>query len=196
MRRGNFAATLVLPKTGGPETAALRSFVMSLALYRTLLVLTGLPEAFSLKWPNDVLAHGGKLAGILLETIGGTDQLAIGVGVNLKHAPEQSEVEPHAVRPVCLLGETGHLVMPEVFLTTLAAHYAVLEDQFATFGFAPIRAAWLTHAARLGCSIIVRLPDRTLDGIFEDVDPSGHLVLRGADRLHKIAAADIYFEER
>ena len=68
MPPGNFAATLLMHPGGLPAEVALRSFVAALALYDTCVALTGRSESFKLKWPNDVLLNGGKLAGILLES--------------------------------------------------------------------------------------------------------------------------------
>ena len=189
--RGNFAGTLIMPRTGSPADAALRSFVASLALREAFVATTGQAEAFALKWPNDVLLNGGKVAGILLETQG--DHLVIGIGVNLAHAPSAAEVEQGAVTPVSVSGETGVAVAAEVFLDALAAAYARLETQFTTYGFAPIRAAWLSHAARIGEVVTARtMRDETV-GVFEDVDADGNLILSTAKGRVAITAADVYF---
>ncbi|MDW4496876.1 biotin--[acetyl-CoA-carboxylase] ligase [Sulfitobacter sp. D35] len=196
MPHGNFAATLVLRPEGGPGQAALRSFVMSLALFEAFVAATGREAAFTLKWPNDVLLNGGKVAGILLESAGtsrGVQHLAIGVGVNLAAAPAPDEVEPQALRPVSLRGETGARVDPEAFLDMLAPAYARLEDQFRSQGFAPIRRAWLARAARLGETITARTGTAETVGRFEDVDGDGNLILQTPQGPRAIAAADVYF---
>lgn len=189
--RGNFAGTLIMKRTGTPADAALRSFVSSLALWEAFVAVTGREDIFALKWPNDVLLNGGKVAGILLETLG--DHLVIGIGVNLAHAPGIDQVEPGAVKPVSLLGETGVKIAPEAFLDELAASFERYEAQYRTYGFAPIRAAWLARAARIGEVVTARtMRDETV-GVFEDVDVSGNLVLGTAKGRVTIAAADVYF---
>ncbi len=194
---GNFAATLVMRPAESPDQVALRSFVASLALYDAFVDATGRAGSFALKWPNDVLLNGGKVAGILLESAGmsgaAVSHIAIGIGVNLKHAPDTEQLEAGATRPVSLLSETGADVDPESFLDLLAAAYARYETQFSTYGFEPIRKAWLARAARLGEVITARtMRDETV-GSFETVDSAGNLVLNTAKGRVSIAAADIFF---
>ncbi|WP_431298949.1 biotin--[acetyl-CoA-carboxylase] ligase [Tabrizicola sp. BL-A-41-H6] len=194
--RGNFHGTLVLHPAEPPETVALRSFVAALALRDALVAVTGLPDAFALKWPNDVLLNGGKVAGILLESqsLGTPDAtLCIGIGVNLIAAPDASLVEPGALAPVSLLQDTGKRVTPEAFLDALAPTYATWETTFATQGFAPIRAAWLAHAARLGEAIKARTGVTTRTGIFETIDATGNLILRTPSVTLAIPAAEVFF---
>ena len=191
--RGNFAATLVMARPEDPGTAALRSFVTSLALYEALVAVTGRPGDFALKWPNDVLLKGGKLAGILLESLGA--HLVIGIGVNLAHAPPAGALEPGALRPVTLVGEGATRIAPEDFLDTLATAYALREAQFRAHGFAPIRRTWLEHAARRGERIRARTMRDEITGIFEDVDARGHLILRTEQGRVPIAAADVFFQK-
>lgn len=196
MPEGNFAATLVLRPEGSPAQVALRSFVMSLALYRAFVEVTGREDAFSLKWPNDVLLNGGKVAGILLENSGSNragQVLAIGVGVNLAVSPALKLLEPDAVPPVSIAEELGVSVSPEGFLAVLARCYSDSEATFKAYGFAPIRTGWLAHAARLGDVITARIGNTSHKGVFEDVDDAGQLVLRGAHGVRKIAAAEVYF---
>lgn len=189
--RGNFAGTLIVQRSGTPSDAALRSFVASLALRDAFVAVTGRSDTFALKWPNDVLLNGGKVAGILLETVG--PHLVIGIGVNLSHAPDAAAVEVGAVTPVSLQSALGIAVSPEDFLNALACAYAAREAEFVTYGFGPVRAAWLSHAARIGEVVTARtMRDETV-GVFEDVDTTGNLVLRTAKGPVAIAAADVYF---
>ncbi|WP_299725182.1 biotin--[acetyl-CoA-carboxylase] ligase [uncultured Tateyamaria sp.] len=196
MPAGNFAATLVLPLAEAPGQAALRSFVVSLALHEAFVAATGRADAFALKWPNDVLLRGGKVAGILLETIAiqaRMSHLAIGIGVNLATAPEARAVEEGALRPVALRSELGVSIDPEAFLDLLAVAYARYEEQFTRLGFAPIRTAWLAHAARLGEPITARTTREEFHGTFVDVDAQGQLVLETAQGRVSIPAGDVYF---
>lgn len=194
--RGNFHGTLVLRPEGPAETVALRSFAAALALRDALVALTGLPDSITLKWPNDVLLNGGKLAGILLESTGlGTPAsiLCIGIGVNLITAPDPAGLEPGAVPPVSLLAETGHRVTPEGFLAALAPAYAQWEVTLQTQGFAPLRAAWLAHAARLGEGIRARTGEQTREGRFDGIDQAGNLILRMTHETVAIPAAEVFF---
>ncbi|MDT8856143.1 biotin--[acetyl-CoA-carboxylase] ligase [Paracoccaceae bacterium Fryx2] len=194
--RGNFHASLVMTPGEPAEQVALRSFVAALALHDACAGLTGLADAFTLKWPNDVLLNGGKLAGILLESAGQggrVTHLVIGIGVNLIAAPDPALVEVGALRPVSLLGETGLRVTPEAFLDALAPAYAAREATFVDHGFAPIRAAWLARAARLGQPIRARTGTHTREGIFETLDQSGALILNTATGREAIPAAEVFF---
>lgn len=194
--RGNFHATLLMHPSGGPARAALRSFIAALALHQALGELTGLSQALALKWPNDVLLNGGKVSGILLESLGaqgGVSHLAVGIGVNLIAAPDASQVEPGAVPPVSVLAETGHRIAPETLLDTLAPAFAVLEHQLETQGFAPIRAAWMARAARLGEPVTARTGTTTRTGIFEGIDETGALILCTPQGTETLPAADLYF---
>lgn len=195
--KGNFAGTLLLHPNQPPDQVALRSFVASLALYDAFVAVTGRTDGLSLKWPNDVLLNGGKVAGILLESVGiaagAVSHLAIGFGVNLAHAPDNAQVETRATSPVSVMSQTGAAVDPEGFLDALAPAYARWELQFVTYGFEPIRTAWLARAARLGEVITARTMRDETTGTFETVDSAGNLVLNTAIGRTAIPAADIFF---
>ena len=193
---GNFAASLVLFPQQPPDQIALRSFVAALALFDAFVATTGRADALALKWPNDVLLNGGKVAGILLETTaikGGGLALTIGFGVNLMHTPKSRTLETRAIPPVCVLSETGTALTPEEFLTVLAPAYARHEAQFATVGFSSIRQAWLARAARLGETITARIGSNEITGRFDTIDETGHLILTSAQGRQAIAAADVFF---
>jgi len=186
---GNFAASFLLRTPGQP---ALRSFVAALGLHDAMVALTGRAELFALKWPNDVLLSGGKLAGILLET-GAHGTLVVGIGVNLADAPDAAVLEAGAVRPVSLAGATGLRVTPAEMLDALAPAVMHWEERLVDEGFAPVRAAWLARATKLGEEIVARLPGREVAGRFETVDERGAIVLATARGRVSLPAAEIHF---
>ncbi|MEM9755265.1 MAG: biotin--[acetyl-CoA-carboxylase] ligase [Pseudomonadota bacterium] len=189
---GNFAATLVLPSDGPPARMALRSFVASLALLDALMYWVDGARC-ALKWPNDVLVDGAKIAGILLEAGGGgPDWLSIGFGVNLAHAPDAGVLEQGAVAPVHLAELTDEPPSPETFLDYLAAMFEMEDASFRRHGFRPIQGLWLARAAKLGEDIRVRLPREEFSGVFDTVDDDGCLVLTTPDGLRRISAGEVF----
>lgn len=191
--QGNLSATLVFKPNCTPPEAAKRSFMAANALFAALSIYVQ-PEKLALKWPNDVLLSGGKVAGILLESSGQgpyVDWLSIGIGVNLLHVPQG--VTHAAFAPTSLKSAGGWDVTPEDFLAVLADAYATQEDKLAAFGFRRIRDDWLSKAARLGEIITARTGQEEISGRFETVDVEGNLILQTAQGSRAISAADIYF---
>ena len=191
---GNFAATFVYRPGGNPASAALRSFMAANALFEALAMKID-RDRLSLKWPNDVLLNGGKVAGILLESTGRAggqvDWLAIGIGVNLVDVPR--DVRHASFPPVSLAGEGGEACDVHEMLSMLASNMATEERIFAELGFGPIRENWLKKAARLGEVITARTAREEITGRFETVDEAGQLVLDTPKGRVTIPAADVYF---
>ncbi|MFQ5623397.1 MAG: biotin--[acetyl-CoA-carboxylase] ligase [Paracoccaceae bacterium] len=194
---GNFAATLLTHTDAPPAEAAQRSFVAALALHDALAGAIGQPGRLALKWPNDVLLDGRKLAGILLESSaapGGGLTLCIGIGVNLVEVPEAAALEPGSLAPIALSQATGLRLTPGEFLDLLAPAYSDWEDVMAKGGFGAVRAVWQSLAAHLGETITARLPNATHRGVFEAIDETGALVLTTDEGTLHLPAADVQFD--
>ncbi len=187
---GNLYASLLLTDPAPTDRAAQLSFVASLAVHDALAGISpGLASRLALKWPNDVLCEGAKLAGILIEGEGTKPlSVVIGVGVNVRHHPAETEF------PATDLGAHGADVTAERVFAELSA---TILDRLAQWnrgeGFAATRRDWLARAAGLSESVRVRLPNTELVGRFCDIDSSGRLVLARADgSLTTVAAGDVF----
>lgn len=189
---GNLAATLLTLTDRPPAEAAQLSFVAALAACDLAETCLG-PGAARLKWPNDVLVHGRKAVGILVESGSRPDGrlwLAVGVGINLKHAPQDVE------RPATAFADhmAGPPPDPMVALDVLATAFERWRTAWATQGFPPIAAGWSERATGLGQRCEARLPNRTLSGVAEGLDLDGALRLRLDDgALERITAGDVFF---
>lgn len=182
---GNLHASVLVTATERPRQEL--SFVAALALHDALSALFPPPRplAIQIKWPNDVLLDGAKVAGILLEAAGAA--LVIGFGVNLAHYP------PDAGYRATSLAARGVTVTPAAFAARLAAAFAARRAQWVAGGFAGIRADWLARAAFREGAIEARLPGETVVGVMAGLEADGALALRLPDgSLRRIYAADIF----
>ncbi|RTR20679.1 biotin--[acetyl-CoA-carboxylase] ligase [Azospirillum griseum] len=193
---GNLYSSLVLRPQRAPAEAALVSFVAALAIAETAETVLPDPSGVRCKWPNDVLIHGRKLSGILLEseqgTDGAVDWLVLGVGINLRHFPETTDYAATS-----LLAEGAPAMTPLALLEIYADRLAQWYHRWLDCGFAPVRAAWLERARGLGGPILVRLADRTISGVFVDLDSDGVLLLDPDDGgpRQRITAGDVFFTQ-
>ena len=130
----NLAAVVRMIAPGEVETLLSRDPRMALMTPR----IEGPAARLAIKWPNDVLLNGGKVAGILLESAGSGGQVtavAVGIGVNLAAVPDTGTIEPGAITPVSVLGETGFRTAPEDFLDLLAPAFALLTPVAVRLGY-------------------------------------------------------------
>ncbi len=189
---GNLHASLLLtdiaPAASTPEIC----FVAALALHDAVLdCCAGLaPARLTLKWPNDLLLDGGKLAGILVEghTAANGTTSVVGFGVNCRNHPQGT-----ALKAIDLFA-AGFAVEPMAILAVLdGSMMRRIAEWDRGRNFAAIRAAWLMRATGLGSAIEVKLSDRTIGGTFEAIDTDGCLVLLRPDGVREtIRAGDIF----
>ncbi|WP_029355806.1 biotin--[acetyl-CoA-carboxylase] ligase [Bosea sp. 117] len=189
---GNLYASLLLRDAGPRERLPELCFVSALALHDAVRAVTGIdPLRIALKWPNDVLVDGGKLAGILLEgttTRDGATATVIGFGVNCAHAPSDT---PY---PAASLAAAGFPTAPAALLASLdEAMCGRLAQWNRGAGFADIVDAWSRRTPGIGRPVEVRMGDRMESGIFEALDATGAMLLRRADGSRQtISAGDVF----
>jgi BirA family biotin operon repressor/biotin-[acetyl-CoA-carboxylase] ligase len=187
---GNLSATLLISPGRPAGECAQLSFAAALAASDAM---QSFGADVRVKWPNDVLAGGAKIAGILLESAsqGGADPawLAIGIGINLKYHPSDTEFPATSLPALGIAAPE-----PREALSRLAASFAKWYEVWRAEGFATVRDAWLARAAGLGTRIRARLTNGETMGVFEGIDANGALLLRETqDRVRAIAAGEVFF---
>ena len=185
---GNLYASLLLVDAATQDRAPELGFVAGVALASTLSRFLG--PAARIKWPNDIVVGGAKLAGILLEatqTRGGGFACVIGVGVNCASHPQGL---PYRATD---LASHGAAVAPDDLLEFFAEELAGWLDQWDEGrGFAQIRAAWLFFAAGMGDTAEVAMGDQRIKGILRGLDERGRLLVDTEAGLRTIDAGDVF----
>ena len=189
--KGNLYFSLVLRPEVPLARAAELSFVAALALYDALVSIGPAGFLVHCKWPNDLLLNEHKVAGILLEAETGgkavPDWLILGVGVNVADFPKKADF------PASGLQAQGWSVSPEDCLEAFCRHFMVWTNTWLDDGFPPIRKNWLWRCWGKGEKIEVRLADKTVKGVFTDLDEDGALLLNTGKGQRKITAGDVFF---
>jgi BirA family biotin operon repressor/biotin-[acetyl-CoA-carboxylase] ligase len=187
---GGLYCSLLLRPACPAQRAPELGFVAAVALADAIAGVIG-PGAVACKWPNDLLLHGRKVAGILLEsatdTAGRLDWVVLGIGVNVATQPPPEAVQYPAT---CLAREGAATLTSDQLREKVLAHLARWLATWSREGFAPVRLAWRRLAYRMGKELVVNVGDRPLHGRFIDIDATGALVLETAGRRHVITAAD------
>ena len=178
-----YCSTLVRLRAGDPP-AHLLALVAANAVHALVAPLC--EGQARIKWPNDVLVDGAKIAGILLERAG--DAIVVGIGINVVAHPVGLD------RPVTSLAaqgaedaEAGPLLER---LAELFEHWLAI---WRAQGLEPVRAHWLLNAHPSGTAMRVVQPDgETVEGSFDTLDQQGMLILRLANGdTRAIHAGDI-----
>ena len=154
------------------------SLVAGLALIEAIDIAVP-AQALMLKWPNDVMLSGKKLAGILLERSG--DRVAIGFGVNLASAPALTDRQGASL---------GGQLLPQAFTPLLAGSFSRLLDAWRQSEPSLLAQAWLARAHPVGTPLNVHSSaDERVAGRFEGIEPDGALRLTCDDGSIEIVRA-------
>ena len=181
---GNFMGSTVVALRPGDPPAQTSALVTGLAAWEAVSAYAPTLE-HRLKWPNDLLVGGAKLAGILLERAG--DIVVIGIGVNLARAPRVDG------RATTALAELGATIAPDDFAETLADRFAAHLAAWRDGDWSRQREAWLLRAHPEGTPLEVRDRDGLrIKGNFAGLGADGAALLRLADGTTRpIHAGDV-----
>jgi BirA family biotin operon repressor/biotin-[acetyl-CoA-carboxylase] ligase len=190
---GLYVSVIVRPGTGldnGESPAALLTLASGVAIAEAIRAVTGLPA--EIKWPNDVLIGGRKLAGILAEAAvqaGVVQFIVVGFGVNLQPA---AYPPPLASRVTSIEIETTR---PAERALILAAILAALGERYADLRagrFDAILSAWRQLAPSLqGALVEWDSPAGAVRGVAQDIDRHGALLVRVGGKVERVIAGEV-----
>jgi BirA family biotin operon repressor/biotin-[acetyl-CoA-carboxylase] ligase len=159
------------------------SLATAIAVAEAIGTTTGL--AVRLKWPNDVLVNGRKLAGILLESrIVAEPIVVVGIGINLR---QRAFPPVLAGTATSVRLEGGPAIEREAMLEALLAAFDVWRARLEREGFAPLRTRWLELAETIGRAVTVGQHA----GVAVDLDGDGALVLEHAHGRQYVVAGEV-----
>ena len=184
---GNLHATFVLRPGVEARHAPQLGFVVAVAVAQAVDELAG--PSTTLKWPNDIMRDGAKLAGILMERIDDGAVLA-GVGMNVRHQP------PSMPYPVTSLHALGCPAEPDAVLAVIQDALRAEWTIWRTRGFSEVRRRWLTRGPADRAPLVVRLGTGTLErgtieGAFAGLREDGALLLDTPEGRRAVVGGDV-----
>jgi BirA family biotin operon repressor/biotin-[acetyl-CoA-carboxylase] ligase len=188
----NMYLSVILRPSLPPARASQLTLMAAVALADAVAAFS--PVAPSIKWPNDILVGGKKLAGILTESSCNSariDYVILGIGVNLNYA---LEVMPEAIRSraTSLLALAGAPVSREAFVKRLIQDLDRWYEKIDQTGFGAIAAQWQARFDLHGKRVRVEMVDQVLTGTAKGIDGDGALIVAADNGTNqRILAGDV-----
>lgn len=188
---GNLYASILLRPAAPLAEAASLSLIAALAVVEALDPLVGDPERLLVKWPNDVLLGGRKVAGILLEGAEGRGEgswIVVGLGVNVTWSPPDLGGAATSLAAAGLEARADSVA--DLLLPRLSRRYA----DWRRGGFAAVRDAWLNRALGVGSMATLRLGGEQVRGRLADLGEDGSILLENdMGCLTRYTAGELFF---
>lgn len=176
-------ASVILRPRLEPARLPLLSLAAGVAVAEALAESTGLGPR--LKWPNDVLVDGAKIAGILLESrLGAAPLVVLGIGINLT---QTDFPPPLATRATSVALAGGRTVTVEVLLAAVLEGLDRQREALEAGALEAVLARWRTLADTLGRTVSVD----GVSGVAVDVDDDGALVVADGERRRRVIAGEV-----
>ncbi|WP_281649093.1 bifunctional biotin--[acetyl-CoA-carboxylase] ligase/biotin operon repressor BirA [Parendozoicomonas sp. Alg238-R29] len=193
-----FGASLYFSMLWNVESGLAAMEGLSLAVGLTVLktLESSGVSGLTLKWPNDVLMDGRKLAGVLLEISGdptGSCEVVIGVGINLVLGPEQKKKIDQPVTDVKTAA--GMSISKNKIAGRLIANLSSMLSTFQGYGFAPYREQWSQYDAFAGRPVVLYIGANTIAGISVGVNDSGAVLIKNDAGTSSYAGGEISLRE-
>lgn len=192
--KGLWFSVLLRPPLRPPEMTQL-TVIAATALARSIREITQLKP--DIKWPNDILIHGRKVAGVLTEMSAEPDRvlhavLGIGVDVNLEQSDLPSELHSIATS---LSMESGQSVLRSSLAVSLLRALDQDYKRILNGAFQEVAEEWEAQCITLGKRVRIHQMNQTIEGYAESLDNEGALMIRNASgHLERITGGDVTFE--
>lgn len=194
-RKGLWFSLLLRPNLSPQETTQL-TVASATALARAIRMVTGVVP--QIKWPNDILIRGRKMAGILTEMSAELDRVKhviLGIGVNVNIATSEFPVDLKKIATSLKIESGESIDRPELAATIMRE----LDRDYARIcagQFSALADEWESQCETLGSNVIIHLGDRTIRGRAESLDDDGTLLVRTQHgRLERIIGGDVILEK-
>lgn len=189
----NLYCSIILRPPLKPHKVPQLTFVSALAVANAIEITTGLVPA--IKWPNDILLNGKKVAGLLNEMSASAEQtgfVVLGIGVNINMTEVQFPDDLRSPATSLLLA-TGNKISRTAFVASLFKELSHEYSLYLQNGFEPVRAAWSNRCNAFGNNITVSSGDGvSLHGAFGGIDHDGALLLHKDDgQMERVLSGDV-----
>jgi BirA family transcriptional regulator, biotin operon repressor / biotin---[acetyl-CoA-carboxylase] ligase len=194
-RKGLWFSILLRPNLRPQETTQL-TVACATALRRAIVSLTRLPV--EIKWPNDILINGKKVAGILMEMNAEPDRvrhLIPGIGIDVNQDADEFPPELRKIATSLKIESGEGLSRPALAIAVLRE----LDKDYSRVSagkFSEVASEWVEHCGTIGKDVTVQIGDRKNRGRAESLDDDGALILRTEHgRLQRITGGDVTIEK-